>query len=169
MRDLKRVNALRPAHIELTEAGFEVFTPKAWKIIQRGKKKSRELQPIVHDLLFVRSLRETLDPVVERTPTLQYRFLKGGRYCEPMTVREAEMKRFIAAVEGSDEPRFYLSGELTPDMIGRRIRILQAGPLNGFEGNLLALRGSRKKRVLVDLPGILSAAVEIQPEFIEFI
>lgn len=34
------------------------------------------------------------------------------------------------------------------------------------EGNLLFIRGSRKKRLIVEIPGFLTAAVEVDPEFI---
>ena len=36
------------------------------------------------------------------------------------------------------------------------------GALDGIEGLLLKIRGSGKKRLLVELPGILAAAVEIR-------
>ena len=50
-------------------------------------------------------------------------------------------------------------------MIGKKVKII-GGPLNGYEGNLLFIRGSRKKRLIVEIPGFLTAAVEVDPEFI---
>ena len=50
-------------------------------------------------------------------------------------------------------------------MVGRSVRII-GGPLDGYEGRLQKLQGSRTKRLLVELPGLITAAVEVQPEFI---
>lgn len=89
MRDLKRANAKHPAYCQLQEAGFEVFTPMTTRISIRAGKRVREDVPFVRDLLFVHTTRDNLDPIVSRTATLQYRYVKGGRYLEAMTVREA--------------------------------------------------------------------------------
>lgn len=87
LRDLQRANAASPARRALGRMGFDVFVPA-------GGGKEGGSAPAVRDLLFVRSTREALDPVVERTPTLQYLYAKGA-YRLPMTVREKDMERFI--------------------------------------------------------------------------
>ena len=46
------------------------------------------------------------------------------------------------------------------------VRIV-GGPLDGYEGRLLSVRGSRVKRLLVDIPNLLVAGVEVQPEYIQ--
>lgn len=53
-------------------------------------------------------------------------------------------------------------------MIGKKVRIV-GGPLNGYEGNLQKMQGSRVKRLFVELPNLLTAAVEVQPEFIQIV
>ena len=116
-------------------------------------------------LLFVHCDRSLLDPLVELVPTLQYRYIRGA-YCAPMTVGEAEMDRFMRAVRSTDSPRYYQPGELTPAQYGRMVRIV-GGPLDGYEGRLLSVRGSRVKRLLVDIPNLLVAGVEVQPEYIQ--
>lgn len=165
LRDLKRPNAKLPAYRQLSGAGFEVFTPLEERVVTRGGRRFREEVPFIRDLLFVHERREALDPLVEKYPTLQYRFQKGGRYKDPMTVPGADMERFMHAVSVSEKPRYYLPGELTPAMCGREIRIV-GGPLDGYEGKLLSVRGSRTRRLLVELPNYLTAAVEVSPEFI---
>lgn len=164
MRDLKRTNAKQPAYRLLAEKDFEVFTPMEFRLRVCDGKRTRVEVPVIHDLLFVHSTQEELDPITEDCPTLQYRFLKGG-YRLPMTVCEAEMQRFIRAVKASDQPKYFLPGELTPAMYGRSIRIV-GGPLDGYEGRLLSLRGSKKKRLIVELPGLLSVGAEVEPEYI---
>ena len=168
MRDLKRRNAKNPAYSMLEDAGFEVFTPMKWEVCTSRGRKVRERVPYVQDLLFVHSDRGRLDKVVSRTGTLQYRFVRGGSYCQPMVVANREMERFIAAVGTTDSPVYYLPGELTPSMVGRAVRII-GGPLDGYEGNLLSVRGSRTKRLIVELPEFFSAGVEVDPEYIELV
>ena len=82
--------------------------------------------------------------------------------------RKITLDRFIYAVNGMDLPRYYLPEELTPSMFGRKIRII-GGYLDGYEGYLLTTRGSRVKRLLVDLPNWITAAVEVNPEFIQLL
>lgn len=168
MRDLTRSNANRPAWKLLTEAGFHVFTPLIWKIKKKGGKSERIEVPAIHDLLFVESTRAELDPLVERTSTLQYRFVKGGHFGEVMTVREEDMARFIRAVTSTDDALYYSPSEITSSMIGKRVKII-GGPLNGMSGNLLSIKGMRKRRLIVELPGMLTSAIEVSPDYIQFL
>ena len=82
-----------------------------------------------------------------------------------MTVDEREMSRFIHAVRSAEVPRFYLPGELTASMYGHQVRIV-GGLLDGYEGRLLSLRGTRVKRLLVEIPNLLTVAVEVMPEYV---
>lgn len=167
MRDLKRANALLPAYKMLQQAGFEVFTPMRWQLTCRSGRRVRKQVPFLRDLLFVHDQRQRLDPIVLRTPTLQYRFVRNG-YCQPMVVRDEEMERFIRAVENTESLRYYTPGEITPEMRGRAVRII-GGPLDGYEGVLLAARGSKVRRLLVELPDLLTAGVEVDPDYIQLL
>lgn len=165
MRDLKRANAGNAAFRLLEEAGLEVFTPREWRVRTRRGKRVRECVAVLPDLLFVHASREELAPYLEKIPTLQYRYLRGG-YCRPMVVADAEMERFIRAAALSEEPRYYLPDEITGAMRFRHIRVV-GGPLDGYEGRLLSVRGSKVRRLMVELPGFLSVAVEVSPEMVE--
>lgn len=167
MRDLKRCNAKNPAYKMLQDLKFEVFTPMKWHVATRKGEKIREEIPVIRDLLFVHSNRSDLDPIVEKTETLQYRFLRRT-WREPMTVMESDMERFIHAVNSSKSVKYYLPEELATEMYNKKIRII-GGNLDGYEGKLLTVRGSKTKRLLVELPGALSVGVEVSPEFIQLI
>ena len=168
MRDLKRSNAHLPAYKFLESLGVTCYTPMHWMLVTRGGQKKREYRPFIPDLLFVYETRKNLDAIVSKTPTLQYRFVKGGAYREAMVVPEAEMNRFMHAVGSVGNPRYYLPSEITSDMCRRRIRIV-GGNLDGYEGRLLSVRGSRVKRNLVELSNYLVAAVEVNPEYIQLL
>lgn len=167
MRDLKRNNAKQPAYKYLSEKNIRVFTPLVWKIYIRQGKKIREKVPFIQDLLFVYDCRRVLDPIVEMISTLQYRFIRG-KSGVPMTVRDDDMERFMKAVAASEDPYYYTPEEIHPSMIGKKVRII-GGPLNGYEGNLQKIQGSRIKRLFVELPNLFTLAVEVQPEFIQLV
>ena len=142
MRDLKRCNAKQPAYKLFKDLGMEVFTPMVWKL------------SVKH-------------PIVEKYNTVQYRYLRGG-YKIPMTVRESDMQRFIHAVQSSENPCYYTPEEISSDMIGRKVRIV-GGPLDGYEGYLQKIQGAHVKRLFVELPSLLAAAVAVQPEYIQLL
>lgn len=167
MRDLTRPNAKLPAYKLLDGLNIRTFTPMVWKLMLNHGKRERRQLPFIHDLLFVYASRAELDSVVETTPMLQYRYLRGG-YKMPMTVRAADMQRFIHAVRLSSSPQYYRPDEVTPAMRNRRIRII-GGNLDGYEGSLITTRGSKVKRLLVEIPMLLAATVEVETEFIQLL
>lgn len=167
MRDLKRQNAKDPAYKLLNDIGIKVFVPMRWQLTARRGGTIRQQVPVVQDLLFVYDSRAHLDPIVERTQTLQYRWLRNY-YRKPMTVSDIEMEKFIFAVENTESPQYYLPNEITPQMIGRKIRIA-GGSLIGYEGCLLKSRGSKTKRLLVEMKNCIILSIEVNPVYIQLV
>ena len=141
--------AKHPAYRMLEEKGLTYFTPMTWKIVVKGGKRERRFIPLMQDLLFVYDTRTAIDPIVARVRTFQYRFLRGTNR-EPMTVRKEEMERFIRVVSSSEFPHYYRPEEVTSAMYSRKIRII-GGELDGCEGYLETTRGSKVKRLLVEM------------------
>ena len=127
----------------------------------------REEVPFIQDLLFVHETRKNLDAVVKKDPDpsvpLVTQHLAGA---------DGRCRRghgtFHPCRECHRIPKYYLPEEITPAMYGRRIRIV-GGPLNEYEGSLLTTRGSKVKRLLVELKGFLAVGVEVDPEYIQLI
>lgn len=167
MRDLKRHNAKLPAYMLLQENDFDIFVPMTWRLVTRHGVKQKVERPVIQDLLFVHTTRHELDPIVEETNTLQYRFMRNQNRA-PMTVSQQEMERFIYAVKATDSPQYFAPEEITPKMYGRRIRIV-GGALDGYEGCLITRRGSKVKRLLIELKDICAVGVVVNPEFIQLL
>ena len=148
MRDLKRSNALLPAYKQLSQAGMEVFTPMVSRVFSRNGKRIRKEVPFMQDLLFVNDVRQNLDLIVAKTPTLQYRFKKGGKYCEPIVIPQDAMTRFIGATQASANPKYYAMDEIS---------------------ELQTIRGSKTKHLIIILPSLLAVSVEINDEYIELL
>lgn len=167
MRDLKRKHAKLPAYKLFENLKVLYFTPMVHRlVVVNGKRVDQEV-PFMPDLLFVKDTREHLDLIVESTPKLQYRYKIGVQHT-PIIVPTAEMERFIYAVESSENPKFYSLDEVTSEMINRKIRII-GGKLDGYTGTLVTTRGSKVKRLLVELPSLLAASVEVEAEYIQLV
>lgn len=169
LRDLKRRNAKSPAYKSLPELGFETFTPMHWVLKNNpAGGKAKVFEPFIHGLLFAKSQKAELDEVIDNTETLQYRFVKG-RQKTPMVVPMDDMERFIKAVTAEPLSCIYYSPEeIRPEMVGKKVQIV-GGALDGAMGNLITKRGSKKKRLMLQLDGLLAASVEIKEGFIQFI
>lgn len=171
LRDLKPSNAQERAYRYLPkymDSEAEIFTPMTKKTVtQKGEKMLVE-RPFINDLLFVRESKQNLDPIVNSIATLQYRYMRGCSIDNPMTVREESMSRFMQLINGEEQFIYYTPEEVPPELYGKRIRIV-GGPLDGFEGRLMSKRGSKSRKLLVDLDGLLSVGVEVTPEFIQII
>lgn len=168
LRDFKKRNAKTPGYKLLPELGIKCFTPMHWTVTTHLGKRKREYVPVIQSLLFAYDIKEALDPIVARERALQFQYRRGAGKNYFMTVPEAEMDRFIHAVNNDPAPIYYSPEELTPDKIGKKI-IVNGGPLNGYSGVLLKMQGSKKKRLIVKIEGFVAAAVEINPDYIQFV
>lgn len=167
LRDLKRPNALLPAYKMLRQKGIEIFTPMKTVVATVKGRKTEKKIPFLQDLLFARAEKNDLDPIIRETATLQYRYGQGNNFDHPMVIPEKEMDRFIAAISLFDNPIYYTPQDLPKKLIGEKVRIIMSGPLDGYEGTLLKIRGARKKHLLLQLPGILAAEIEVTPDLIQ--
>ena len=168
LRDFKKWNAKSPGYKLLPELGIRAFTPMHWVVSTRLGKREREYVPVIPSLLFAYDTKDALEPIIEKESALQFQFRRGAGKDFLMTVPNAEMERFINAVNNDNSPIYFTPEELTPDKIGKEI-IVNGGPLNGYTGVLLKMRGTRKRRLLVKIEGFLTAAVEVNPDFVQFV
>lgn len=168
LRDFKKWNAKAPGYKELPRLGIRCFTPMHWVVSTRRNVRKREHVPVIQNLLFAYDTRAVLDPIIERVNSLQYQYKRGCGSAAPMTVPDNDMERFICAVNNDPSPIYYSPDELTPEMLGKEI-IVNGGPLDGYRGKLVKIRGSKKRRLVVEIKGFIAAAVEVNPDYIQFV
>ena len=172
LRDLARPNAKNPAYKRLQampEMKDCVFIPMKQRIFREFGKRVVRFIPFMPDLVFVHKSKEELDPIVRDMELLQYRYVRGGKQFEAMSVRAEELKKFKDAVEHTDNVEYYSYEEVSPRIYGKQIRII-GGRLNGFEGRLMSKRGSRSKRLLIDIQECnLSAAFQVESDYIQLL
>lgn len=85
-----------------------------------------------------------------------------------MTVGEKEMEAFMRVCNSTEYPEFLSPEEVTPAMMGKDILII-GGALDGQTGKLITRRGSKKRKLLVSLAGLLSVMVEVEPDYIKIL
>ena len=170
LRDLAPPNAKRPAYKQLQampEMKDCVFIPMKQRIFREFGKCVVRFIPYMPDLVFVHKSKEELDPIVHNMELLQYRYVRGGKQFEAMSVRAEDFKKFKDAVEQTDNVEYYSYEEVSPRIYGKQIRII-GGRLNGFEGRLMSKRGSKFKRLLIDLKECnRAAAIQVESDFIQ--
>lgn len=150
----------------LTEEGVEYFIPKWYVVRVYHGRKSRRLVPVIPSLLFVRTRRSTLVEFKKRYNFLQFVIQSIEGIQTYLTVPDKQMEDFIRVSERREqEICYYTPAELNLER-GSRVRII-GGPFDGVEGVFLKIRGARNRRLVVEIPNTLLAAVEIEPDLVE--
>jgi hypothetical protein len=78
------------------------------------------------------------------------------------------MQNFIAVIEKAGEHITFFKPDEIALNPGDRIRV-QGGLYDGREGVIMRIKGKRNKHLVVQIPGILIAAVELAPEMVELL
>ena len=153
-------------------SGIEYFYPMFYqeRRIRESERTKRFLQPIFRNLLFVKSSKFELDPILREikfkfgiSSDLYYKYRVGEKRII-MEVSSAAMQNFIAVVGAVAEPVIYFSNAEVNLSKGTRVRI-NGGVFVGVEGIFMRIKGDR--RVVVSLPNLFSVATAFIP--LEFI
>ena len=156
----------------LKAADIEYFYPKFYhkRRIRNSEQTTQVLQPIFRNLLFVKSTKSKLDPILKEirldfgiTSDLYYRY-KDGEERIIVVVPATQMQNFMTVVGAVEEPIIYFSNEEVHLKAGTKIRIID-GAFEGVEGVFMRIQGH--KRVVVSLPNLFSVATAFVP--LEFI
>ena len=152
---------------------IEYFYPMFYqeKRIRNSERTKRFLQPIFRNLLFAKSTKSKLDPILREiklkfgiTSDLYYRY-RDGEERKIIVVPAAEMRSFMAVVGAVEEPVIYFSTDDVNFEKGTRVRIT-GGVFEGVEGIFMRIKGDR--RVVVSLPNLFSVATAFVPlEYIQ--
>ena len=149
---------------ELDSLGVENFVPMAYRVVMRGDRRVRVLQPAVHNLIFIRMTREEMKNY-KMTTRLPIRYMMNAEKNVPLVVPEWQMRNFIAVSGTNDEQLVYLDPQEIGLHKGDRVRVT-GGIFCGLEGTFMRVRGDR--RIVVSIPGIIAVATAfIHPSLIE--
>lgn len=147
--------------------GLEAFVPLTYEVKSRRGQKHRVLVPALSRLLFVKgTLNEVKDYIAQTHYVVYIQKSTFSNKEEYLTVSTKAMENFIATTENNEEHVTYFRPEEISLQEGDKIRI-KGGLYDGREGVIMHIKGKRNKHLVVQIPGILIAAIEMQPEIIE--
>lgn len=154
---------------ELLESkGVRTFVPLRYEMRERpGRKKTRELVPVMRNLIFAYVEPSVIQEIKSHTGYLQY--ITNTRTKEKILVPEKQMEQFIAVCGTMNDHLLWLRPEEVDLKKGQRVRIL-GGEFEGYEGVFMKVRGARDRRVVIEIRGVVSVALAtVHPSLIETI
>lgn len=129
---------------------------------ERGRAR---WEPVVRDLIFVRAERRIIQAAKHDIPFLYY-IMCGTKDEErfPIVVPERQMRPFIESnTPDSDDIEWIEAADLRP---GERFCILD-GPFQGLEATVQRLPGRRSRSVIVQIEGLIAAAISLPIDCLE--
>ena len=152
---------------EARTKGLEAFVPitYAYKTI-RGQKQ-RKLVPAINGYIFVKATTKQLEQLIANSHYTIFpkKSTFTGRE-DFLIVPNHDMENFIAVIEKAGEHVTYFRPEEISLQEGDKIRI-KGGLYDGHEGIIMRIKGKRNKHLVVQIQGVLIAAVELTPDLVE--
>ena len=154
---------------DLRREEHECFVPLRYEVKKKRGRRQRTLVPAVTGLIFLRGTLEGVREII--------RFRRDGLYIRKSTfsnkedylsVSEHDMRNFMAVTEQAGEKITYYNPDEIHLQVGDKIRV-NGGMFDGREGVIMRIKGKRRRQLVVSIPGVVYAAVELEPELLELI
>ncbi len=147
--------------------GLQAFVPLTYVVKTIRGQKHRALVPAVSKLLFVKGTLEEVKDYIQHAHYVV--FIRKSTFSNKedyLTIPTKAMEDFIAVTENHEEHVTYFRPEEISLQEDDKIRI-KGGFYDGREGIIMRIKGKRNKHLVVQIPGVLIAAIELSPEMIE--
>ena len=149
------------------QQGLEAFVPLTYEVKSIKGQKHRALVPAISGLLFIKgSLDEVKDYIQGSHYPIYIRKSTFSNKEAYLTIPNKAMENFIAVTENNEQHVTYFRPEEISLQAGDKIRI-KGGLYDGKEGVIMRIKGKRNRHLVVQIPGVLTAAVELSPEMLE--
>ena len=154
---------------ELRRDEHECFVPLQYEVRKVGGQRRRIMVPAVTGLIFLRGTLEDVKEAIKfRSDCLYIRKSTFSNKEDYLSVSEHDMRNFIAVSEQAGEKITYYNPDEIHLQVGDKIRV-NGGMFDGREGVIMRIKGKRRRQLVVSIPGIVYAAVELEPELLELI
>ena len=145
----------------LTSKGFEVFLPLKREVREIRGIKRKVTVPAINSLIFVKAQKEKLQQAKFGVEYLQYLTRKLDGKNIPVVVPAYQMEQFKRVVEDDTIDKTYFApGEVNLNE-GAKVKV-HGGPLDGYEGVLVKVKGKRNKQFFLEVEGVLSVNPELK-------
>lgn len=149
--------------------GRDCFVPLRYQISKEHGKKLRKLVPAIPGMVFLKGEIEELQQVVKyRKDRIFLRKSTFSNREDYLKVSDRDMENFIAVTEKAGEHITYFDPGEIKLRPGDKIRV-NGGLYDGREGVVMRVKGKRRKQLVVSIPGILIASVEMEPDLVELV
>ena len=150
------------------KAGLEAFVPLKYTVKTKMHHKERALVPVLSGLIFIKGTEgEVKDYIANKAHyTVYIRKSTFSNREDYLTVSLKAMENFIAVIENHEAHITYFKPEEIKLQTGDQIRI-KGGIYDGKEGIIMRIKGKRNKHLVVQIPGLLVAAVEMEPDLVQ--
>ena len=147
--------------------GLSSFVPLKYEVRKVGGREQRMLVPAITKLVFVKgTLEEVQDYLAHAHYVVYIQRSTFSNHKEFLTVPTRAMEDFIAVTEHHEEHVTYFNPQEIRLNVGDQIRV-KGGLYDGREGIIMRIKGKRNRHLVVQIPGILIAAIEMTPDMIE--
>lgn len=153
----------------LRQAGFHCYVPMCYRVETIQGHKVRRLVPAITELVFVHATLEAISEFKLHSKYTIYWLTKPtGNTHEKIIVPDKAMDDFIRITQQTEQAVTYFRPEEIRLDKGDRIRI-HGGAFDGVEGVLMKVKGKREKQLVVSIPDLAVAAVNVKPDVVEVI
>lgn len=150
----------RGGYHEAKDKVYEFFMPMKESVTTRGGQRVKRVVPAITDVFFAKDSIARLETLVQKNKGVEFLYIKGLPYRQPVVIRDSEMDNFIAATKSNQRMAFYTAGDdALARIVGRRVRIPHNGSV--IEGELITIRGSRYRRLRVRLHDCVVAYIDL--------
>lgn len=136
---------------------IENYVPMLYKKERVDGRMKMVQKAAISNLIFIKADLFHLNKVKNEIDFLHNMLIKSvdGNSLEPIIIPEVEMIRFMTVVSDAQEKVKFVDVELNRQIIGAgtKVRVV-AGRYEGYEGILCRPKGSRAKKVLIDVCGL---------------
>ena len=147
--------------------GLESFVPLKYEVKTRQGQERRLLVPAITRFIFVKgTLEEVQDYILHAHFVVYIMRSTFSDHKDYLTIPTKAMENFIAVTEHTERHVTYFRPDEITLREGDQIRI-KGGIYDGLEGIIMRIKGKRNRHLVVQIPGILIAAVEMSPDMIE--
>ena len=147
--------------------GLDAFVPLKYEVKKVRGVERRVLVPAVTRIVLVKGTLAEVEDYLAHAHFVV--FIQRSAYSNHkayLTVTPHAMENFIAVTEMTERHVTYFRPEEITLREGDQIRI-RGGLYDGREGIIMRIKGKRNRHLVVQIPGILIAAIELSPDMIE--
>jgi hypothetical protein len=146
---------------------IECFVPLRYEVKVVRRRKQETLVPAIRGLLFIHDREEAVEQYIASSKhRLFFRKFSYADHKEKMTVDDQQMARFMAFVtENQERDLSYYSPEEVTWQEGETVRVTIG--TKKYEGQIVRIKGKRRKQFVVSIPDLAYAAIELTPDLLE--